>query len=261
MSLALSLGERSSTERAASARRPRYYRLREDCEKYYTIELGTPRPPLHRKVRIWLSGLVLPCIAVYRLGQLALVLSERSKLLGVLPMTLYRILQLAVRVVLHVEIARQCRIGPGLYIGHPYGIVVGGTDIGANFSITHGVTVGKGLGIRGGGVPVIGDDVWIGTGSVLTGPIHVGDGAAISAGSILSRDVPPGALVAGNPARVIAATYDNRALLGYSLPASSGGRAPAPARAGWRLRRRGAAVPRVDAASTAPALGTDSPAT
>lgn len=257
MSLALPIGDRSST--AGAARRPRHYRLREDCEKYYSIELGTPRPPLHRRVRVWLTGLVLPCIAVYRLGQLALVLWERNRLLGALPMLLYRILQLVVRVLLHVEIARECRIGPGLYLAHPYGIVVGGTEIGANFSITHGVTVGKGLGVRGGGVPVIGDDVWIGTGSVLTGPIHVGNGASVSAGSILSRDVPPGALVAGNPARVIAATYDNRALLGYSLPASSGGRAPAPAHR-WTSRRRVAARRQVEEAGAA-ALGGDFPAT
>lgn len=55
---------------------------------------------------------------------------------------------------------------------------------------------------------VIGNDVWIGTRTMLIGGIHVGDGAIIGAGSIVTKDVPPYAVVAGNPARIIRYRFD-----------------------------------------------------
>lgn len=51
--------------------------------------------------------------------------------------------------------------------------------------------------------PVIGDDVWIGVRAILTPGISVGNGAIIGAGAVVTRDVPPFAIVAGNPARII----------------------------------------------------------
>ncbi len=54
----------------------------------------------------------------------------------------------------------------------------------------------------------IGNDVWIGTRVMLVGNIHVGDGAIIGAGSVVTKDVPPYAVVAGNPARVIRYRFD-----------------------------------------------------
>lgn len=48
---------------------------------------------------------------------------------------------------------------------------------------------------------VIGDNVWIGGGAILLGGVTIGDGAIIAAGSVVTRDVPPGTTVAGNPAR------------------------------------------------------------
>jgi serine O-acetyltransferase len=217
---------------APAAPRPRHWGLRHDCEKYYFIILGTTRPPLHRKLKAWIWNFELPCIALYRFGQLAVTLWERSKPLGAIPLAVFVWCQLWVRLLLHLEIPHRCRIGPAFHLGHPYGIILGPTEIGANCNVTHGVTVGMGLSALGRGVPVIGDNVWIGPGSILTGPIHVGDGATIAAGSVVSRDVPPRALVAGNPARVINADYDNAALLGYVMPgaaAAAPAEPPAPA--------------------------------
>lgn len=51
----------------------------------------------------------------------------------------------------------------------------------------------------------IGDDVWIGIGAILLKGITVGDGARIAAGAVVTRDVPPGACVDGNPAKTVAA--------------------------------------------------------
>ena len=51
---------------------------------------------------------------------------------------------------------------------------------------------------------MIGDDVWIGAGSIITAGVEIGDGAVIGAGSVVRRSVPAAAIVAGNPARVSA---------------------------------------------------------
>ncbi|MFY9265803.1 MAG: hypothetical protein WAO61_10320 [Solirubrobacterales bacterium] len=68
---------------------------------------------------------------------------------------------------------------------------------------------------------VIGDRVIVGVGSILVGPITVGDDAVIGAGAVVVKDVPPGAVVAGSPARII--SYDgveiNARRLGRPLPA------------------------------------------
>ena len=202
---------------SAPAPTSRHWRLRHDCEKGYRVGVGTSTPTLSAKCKAWLWQLELPCVAVYRLGQLAQHLAERSWWLGGAPYALFAALQSIVRLVLHVDIAPRCVIGPGLHLGHPYTIIVGPTRIGSNCSMTHNVTIGMGLSAGRRGIPTIGDDVWIGPNSVLTGPIHIGDKATIAAGSVVSRDVPPGALVMGNPARIVLAQYDNSALLDYRV--------------------------------------------
>lgn len=67
-------------------------------------------------------------------------------------------------------------------------------------------------------MPQIGDNVWIGPGAVITGAITVGDGATISAGTVLSKDVPAACLVAGNPGRVVARDYDNSGMINFTVP-------------------------------------------
>jgi maltose O-acetyltransferase len=51
--------------------------------------------------------------------------------------------------------------------------------------------------------PTIGDDVWIGTRAIILPGVTIGDGVVVGAGSVVTRDVPPYAVVAGNPARVV----------------------------------------------------------
>jgi serine O-acetyltransferase len=114
-----------------------------------------------------------------------------------------------------ISISARTPIGPGLYIGHFGGIHVNqGAVIGANCNLQQDVTLAKANRGARAGAPVIGDNVFIGAGAKIIGHIQVGDGAAIGANAVVTRDVPPGAAVAGIPARVVSeqgsAGYVNR---------------------------------------------------
>jgi serine O-acetyltransferase len=99
-----------------------------------------------------------------------------------------------------VEIHPAAQIGPELFIDHGSGVVIGETaEIGERVTLYQGVTLG-GTGFqRGKRHPTLGDNVTVGSGAKLLGPIAVGDGAKIGANTVVIEDVPPGATVVGNP--------------------------------------------------------------
>lgn len=105
------------------------------------------------------------------------------------------------------EIAASARIGGGLCLPHPQGAVIGAdVEIGEMVTINQHVTLGGNFGKQGvdGRLrPCIQDWVWICAGSVVGGPIEVGEWAIIGANSVVTRSVPPFAIVQGAPARVI----------------------------------------------------------
>jgi serine O-acetyltransferase len=76
--------------------------------------------------------------------------------------------------------------------------------IGANCYLSHNVLIGKVHAGKRAGVPVVGDNVFIGAGAVILGNIAIGNNAAIGVNSVVIDDVPAGVLVAGAPARVVA---------------------------------------------------------
>ncbi len=108
----------------------------------------------------------------------------------------------------NIHIESYSEFGPGLFIAHPSGLFIGGT-IGENCFLHQFTTIGWGYTDGKHGTPDIGKNVWIGPNVVITGKISIGDNATVAAGAIVSKDVPPNALVAGNPARVIAMDYRN----------------------------------------------------
>jgi serine O-acetyltransferase len=99
-----------------------------------------------------------------------------------------------------IEIHPAATIGEGLFIDHGMGVVIGETaEIGSNVTLYQGVTLG-GTGFDAGKRhPTVGDDVTVGSGAKLLGPIHVGNRAKIGANSVVIHDVPDGATVVGNP--------------------------------------------------------------
>lgn len=85
-------------------------------------------------------------------------------------------------------------------------IILNAKRIGDDLYVFHNVTVGNDY---VSGVPTIGNNVFIGTNSVILGDITVGDNVVIGAGSFVNSDIPSNSLAAGNPARVIRPIEDN----------------------------------------------------
>lgn len=104
------------------------------------------------------------------------------------------------RAVTGVEIHPAAKIGPSFFIDHGAGVVIGETsEIGERVTLYQGVTLG-GTGFqRGKRHPTLGDNVTVGSGAKLLGPISVGDGAKIGANTVVIEDVPPASTVVGNP--------------------------------------------------------------
>lgn len=95
-----------------------------------------------------------------------------------------------------LEMVPGAAVGGGLYIAHPVGCTLVAESIGSNVSIIADVT----FGVREGGWPRVGDDVYVGAGARIIGGITVGEKARIGANAVVLRDVPSGSTVVGVPA-------------------------------------------------------------
>lgn len=202
-----------------------------DAERYYALICSGRHTP-QNALRLWLTNAEFRCVMSYRLRQAAGELYRRNRMLGLLPLALAASWRRRVSSRRHVHLSAGARIGPGLYLMHAYGIMVGPSPIGANCIIHQNVTIGDRVAGGDNRVPRLGNNVWIGPGATITGDITIGDDVTISAGSVISKSVPDGCLVAGNPGRVIQMDYDNRSLMGWTVPASGRGGVPDEATAG-----------------------------
>jgi serine acetyltransferase len=115
-----------------------------------------------------------------------------------------------------IEMLSRSQIAPGSVIeggvhlsdrGH---VVIGVRKMGAGTIVHHHVTIGRG--VNPGDTPEIGRGVWIGPHCVVYGRVRLGDGVTVLPHSVLSTSVPDGAVVQGNPARVVRRGFDNTAL-------------------------------------------------
>jgi serine acetyltransferase len=91
------------------------------------------------------------------------------------------------------DISPDASLGPGLVLVHPFGLAIGDATLGSNIALFQNVTLGHSRA----GVPTIDDDVTIFAGSTIIGPVLIGRGATIGAGSYIDQDVAPGTVVAG----------------------------------------------------------------
>jgi serine O-acetyltransferase len=104
------------------------------------------------------------------------------------------------RAVTGIEIHPAARIGRGLFIDHGMGVVIGETaELGDDVTLYQGVTLGGTGFATGKRHPTVQDNVTIGSGAKLLGPITVGHGSKIGANSVVIHDVPANSTVVGNP--------------------------------------------------------------
>jgi serine O-acetyltransferase len=115
----------------------------------------------------------------------------------------YKLLKVIGQVLTGIDLPCETTVGRRLRIEHFGGIIVSGDAvIGDDVVIRNGVTLGlRRTGERG--APILGNRVDIGAGAKILGKIHIGDGAVIGANAVVLKDVPPGALAVGIPARII----------------------------------------------------------
>jgi serine O-acetyltransferase len=102
-----------------------------------------------------------------------------------------------------IEIHPAAVIGPGCFIDHGMGVVIGATaEIGADVTLYHGVTLGGTSLSRGKRHPTLRDRVVVGAGAKILGPIEIGAESRIGANAVVVRSVPPGSVVVGVPGHV-----------------------------------------------------------
>ena len=95
-------------------------------------------------------------------------------------------------------------LGPGLFIDHGMGVVIGETtEIGDNVTIYQGVTLGGTGKDTGKRHPTIGNNVMIGSGAKVLGPFKVGDNSKIAANAVVLNEVPENSTCVGVPARIV----------------------------------------------------------
>ena len=117
-----------------------------------------------------------------------------------------------------IEIHPNAKIGKRFMIDHGSGVVIGETAIiGDDCLIHHGVTLGGKSRQGGKRHPTLGNMVHIGAGAQVLGNIHIGDGAVIGAGSVVTKDVVPCDIVAGIPARTIRNKCSDKGHLNYYI--------------------------------------------
>jgi serine O-acetyltransferase len=174
-----------------------------DLESYFA-HFGSP-PSRLRRVTLALRNESTWAICCYRFGQyLHHEASLPVRLLLELP---YRIAEKWISHTVGIHLNPDNVIGPGLYIGHYGGIWISPlAKLGANCSISQGVTIGLGGNRDRSRGPELGDRVWVGPNAVITGKVRIGNGAVIGANSLVACNLPENAVAVGVPARVISYT-------------------------------------------------------
>lgn len=104
-----------------------------------------------------------------------------------------------------IEIASSCSIGPGLFIPHTHGTVIGAWSIGCNVTIFQGATLGAkylAFDFDRSSRPILGDNVTIGAGSKVLGGISIGSNSVVGANAVVLSDVPSDCVAVGVPAEI-----------------------------------------------------------
>lgn len=152
-------------------------------------------PAARSKLEVFLLYPSINALIVYRIAH---------KLYNKKCFFLARLLSQLARFFTGIEIHPGAKIGKGLFIDHGMGVVIGETaEVGDNVTIYHGVTLGGTGKDKGKRHPTIKDNVIIGAGAKVLGPITIGNNVKVGANSVVLKDVPDNATAVGMPAKII----------------------------------------------------------
>jgi serine O-acetyltransferase len=114
-----------------------------------------------------------------------------------------RLLSQAARAITGIEIHPGAQLGRRLFIDHGMGVVIGETaEVGNDVMLFHGVTLGGRSMRHGKRHPTLGDNVTVGAGAKILGPVSIGSGAQVGANAVVITDVPTDHVAVGIPARI-----------------------------------------------------------
>ncbi len=118
---------------------------------------------------------------------------------------LYRLILRHYQIKYGFQIYAETEIGEGFYLGHWGALVINPkAKIGKNCNIAQGVTIAQANRGRNEGVPIIGNEVWIGPNAVIVGNIKIGNNVLIAPNAYVNTDIPDHSIALGNPAVITA---------------------------------------------------------
>lgn len=164
--------------------------LRADLLQYYRTCNGSRA----RRLFDCLRGPGVHAVVVYRFGRWS---RRLPRPLNWLLAPFYILASEGVKIVWGIDLPRSAQVGPGFYIGHFGGIFIHpDAVIGRDCFISQDVTIGYGGSGERGGVPVLGDNVYLGAGCKLFGRITIGNRVAVGANAVVHKSLPDGARAA-----------------------------------------------------------------
>jgi serine acetyltransferase len=114
------------------------------------------------------------------------------------------------KVVAKCHVLASASFEPGVYLSDRGHIILGARSVGSGTLIHDRVTIG--INLLNKGIPDIGRNVWIGPNCLISGEITIGDGVTVLPNTVLTKSLPPGVVVQGNPARIVKRDFDNSRL-------------------------------------------------
>lgn len=98
---------------------------------------------------------------------------------------------------------KKIPIGKGFRLGHGFDTIIDAVSIGENVTVMQQVTIGRSKGGNRSGIPIIGNNVFIGAGAKIIGNIKIGNNVIIGANACVTHNIPDNAIVGGIPAKII----------------------------------------------------------
>ena len=138
-------------------------------------------------------------VAYYRFGNRAVNL--QNSVLRFIASGIYYLSGLFVATATQIFINPRLLIGKGFIIHNFSGVVIDAESVGENFTVNQGVSVGPDW--RNNGMPVIGNNVFLGSGAKVLGAIQIGNNVVVAANALVTKSVPDNCTVVGVPARII----------------------------------------------------------